>query len=340
MEVKEIMTKTEIINEIIYDMSPELTTEQLDRLKITMLVKMQDFEITEMTTLPCVAVYDNDWLLKRFLIDSIASGLKESTIKQYVDAIRRLLSATGKNYRQLTGQDITDYLAMRQYRDKISSNYKSTLNRYFFSFFQWAYRKNHLSDDIMKDVDRIKIVQKKKERLTDEEVEDIREACKTLKEKALLELMMSTGMRIGEIAALDISDVDLMRKRVSIYGEKTSQYRTGMLTTKAVKALRAYIDSRTDDNKALFVIDRKPFTRMCKGSIQTIAKCLAVRAGITRISTTVHVYRKTFASVQYRKTKNILFVSKLLGHANSNVTVQYYLVDDIEDMQHMFDVAN
>jgi len=340
VEVKEIMTKTEIINEIIYDMSPELTTEQLNRLKITMLVKMQDFEITEMTTLPALDVYDNDWLLKRFLIDGIAKGTKESTIKQYLGAVKLLFEATGKNYRQITGQDITDYLAMRQYRDKISSNYKSTLNRYFFSFFQWAYRKNHLPEDIMKDVDRIKIVQKKKERLTDEEVEDIREACQTLREKALFELMLSTGMRVGEIMALDISDVDLARKRVNIYGEKTSQYRTGMLTTKAVKALRAYIDSRTDDNKALFVKDNNLHTRLCKNSIQIIAKSLAVRAGITRISATVHVYRKTFASVQYRKSKNILYVSKLLGHANSNATVQYYLVDDIEDMQHMFDVAN
>jgi len=334
------MKKTEIINEIIYDMSPELTTEQLDRLKITMLVKMQNLEITEMTTLPCVVVYDNDWLLKRFLIDSIAAGLKESTIKQYIDAVRRLFDATGKNYRQLTGQDITDYLAMSQYQNKISIGYKATLCKYFFSFFQWAYRKEYLTRDIMRDVDRVKDVQKKKERLTDEEVEDIREACQTLKEKALLELMMSTGMRVGEISALDISDIDLIHKRASIYGEKTSQYRTGMLNTKAVKALRAYIDSRTDDNKALFVIDRKPFTRICKGSIQIITKRLAVRAGITRINTTVHVYRKTFASIQYRKTKNILFVSKLLGHANSNVTVQYYLVDDIEDMQHIFDVAN
>lgn len=334
------MTKTEIINDIIYDMSPELTKEQLDRLKFTMLVKMKDFEITEMTTLPCVEVYDNDWLLKRFLIDSIASGLKESTIKQYVDAVRRLFEATKKNYRQLTGQDITDYLAAKQCYGKIGINYKSTLNRYFFSFFGWAYRKRHIPEEIMRDVDRVKPVQKKKERLTDEEVEDLREACKTLGEKALLELMLSTGMRVGEIVALNISDIDLNRKRLIIYGEKTSQYRTGMLTTKATKALRAYIASRTDDNKALFVTSRKPNNRLGKNSIQNIVKRLAVRAGITRISVTVHVYRKTFASQQYRKTKNILYVSKLLGHANSNTTVQYYLVDDIDDMQHVFDVAN
>lgn len=334
------MTKNDLINDVVYEMAPELTREQADRLKITMMVKMQDYEITQMASLPMVWTYDNEWLLKRFLIDSMAKGLKHSTALNYVQAVRRLLDETGKNYRQLTGQDITDYLALKQYRDKISINYKATLSRYYTSFFRWAYKKHHIEEDITRDVDSVRSIKKKKERLTDEEIEDIREACQTLKERAVFELMMSTGMRVGEIAALNISDLDLQQKRVNIYGEKTSQYRTGMLSTKAVKALKAYLDSRGDNMEPLFIVDRKPYSRISNTAIERIAKEIAERAGIKRIRATVHVYRKTFASIMYRKTKNILFVSKLLGHASTEITVNYYLVDDLDDMQYMYNMAN
>ena len=334
------MTKTDIINEVVYEMSNELTREQQDRLKITFLVKMHDFDITEMRLLPAMDVHDNEWILKRYVIDSLAADRKESTVKAYVGAVRELFRETGKHYSQMTSQDITDFLAIKQHRDKISQNYKSTLYRYFSAFFGWAYDNEHIKSNIMSKVPHVKQTQKKKERLTDEEIEDIRDACQTLKEKALVELLLSTGMRVGEVSALNLSDLDLQNKRVSIYGEKTNRYRTGMLTTKSVKALRKYINSREYCTDALFICDRKPYNRLNNGSIEKMVKDIAKRAGITRIPVTVHVYRKTFASIMYKKTKDVLMVSKLLGHAKTDMTVQYYLIDDIEDMQYRYNAVN
>lgn len=335
------MTKTDIINEVVYEMSTELNREQLDRLKITFLVKMHDYEVSQMHVLPAVAMqHDNEWLLKRYVIDSLAADRKESTVRAYVGAVKELLGETGKHYSQITSQDITDFLAVKQHRDKIGQNYKATLYRYFSSFFKWAYCNEHIKEDVMNKVAKVKSIQKKKERLTEEEIEDIRDACRTLKEKALTELLLSTGMRVGEVAALNLSDLDLQHKRVTIYGEKTNQYRTGMLTTKAVKALREYAASRPCCTDALFVSDRKPYGRMQSSSIEKLVKELAGRAGITRIPVTVHVFRKTFASIMYRKTKDVLLVSKLLGHAKTDMTVQYYLIDDLEDMQYRYNAVN
>ena len=192
----------------------------------------------------------------------------------------------------------------------------------------------------MCDVDRVRAVQKKKDRLSDEEIEDIREVCQTLKEKAIFELLISTGMRVGELVNLNVSDVDFQHKRITIFGEKTNRYRTGMLTTKAIKALKAYIGSKPEQMDALFTGDRKPYKRLQNGAIEKIAKEIGVRAGITRITTTVHVYRKTFASMQYKKTKDILLVSKLMGHSKTDMTVQYYLIDDIDDMQYRYNAVN
>ena len=120
------MDKNMLINDVVYEMAPNLTREQLDRLKITLLVKMQDCEISEMQYLPAVSTHDNDWIINRFRIDSIAKGMAESTLGQYVIAVRNLFKEIGKHYREITGQDVTDYLAVKQYRDKISVNYKVT----------------------------------------------------------------------------------------------------------------------------------------------------------------------------------------------------------------------
>ena len=329
------MTKTDLINDIAFEMNDILTPEQIDKVKIVFLVKMQDYDISAVRQLPMVEEHDNEWLMKRYWIDSVAAGLSESTIRGYIGRIKEFFDYAGKNYKYVTAQDITDFLAIKAYRDHISQNYKSTIYRYLSTFFSWAYRNEHITKNVADGVDKVKQIQAQKKRLTDEEIEDIRDVLAAPKEKALFELMLCTGMRVGEIAHLNISDLDLIHKTVTIWGEKSNKYRTGMLPPKAVKALKNYIGNRPGTDP-VFLADRAPYNRMREYGIEKLVKEMAVCGGGTRLTATVHIYRKTFASVLYRKTGDVMLVSRLLGHSNPEITVKYYLVDDIEEMQNKY----
>lgn len=326
-----MLTKNDVINEVVCEMTEELNRVGIEKLKTVLIVKLHNFELVSSQTLPSVELRDNEWILQRYSIDLMASGRENSTIKQYVTIIRKFFHETGLNYTNTTGQHIMDYLAIKQYKYKISQSYKCVLLSYLSAFFAWAYRKHHIEIDIMRDVDKIKRPKKKKERLSDDEVARCKiVAKKDKRESALLELMLSTGMRVGEIVNLDIEHIDFQNRNVYIYGEKSNEERIGFLTPDCKAALIEYIGNRTSGP---VFIGKRGRRRISKNLVEDISKNIAMKAGCA-ISATVHSYRKTFASITYRKTGDILLVSKLLGHASTDVTVKYYLVDDIEVMKH------
>lgn len=334
------MTKNDLINDVIAGLSISMNQEQVDMVKAIFIVKMQGYEIHEINTLPSTEVVDNDYILKRFTIDMLAKGLKESSIKAYLNIIRPFIDHTGISFTDVTAQHITDYLAVKKVSKNIhgrknTQSYIAGICRALFIFFQWAYRKHHISQDIMRDVDRIKGKQKKKERITPEEMEACREVLKDNRERALLELMLATGMRVGEIAKLKIEDIDLLQRKVSIHGEKSENAdREGYLSIKARNAIHKYIGDRSSGY--VFRPLRNVLSDDCpisNGSIEGIAKAIGARAGAHCV-TTVHVYRKTFASETYRRTGDIKMVSILLGHASTTITEKYYLIDDLKDIEY------
>lgn len=334
------MTKNDLINDVAAGLMMTLSQEQVDIVKAIFIVKMQGYEIHEVNYLPSTEVADNDFILKRFSIDMLAKGIKESSIKAYLNIIRPFLDSAGINFTDITAQHVTDYLAVKKVTqnangEKNSQSYLAGICRVMFIFFGWAYKKHHIHEDIMRDVDRIKTKQKKKDRITPEEMETCRELLKDNREKALFELMLSTGMRVGEITKLKIEDIDFVNRKVSIHGEKTdSADREGYLSIKARNAIMKYIGSRTTG--FVFRPTRNILSddvAVSNGTIEEIAKKIGARAGV-HCKTTVHIYRKTFASETYRRTGNIKLVSILLGHASTAITEKYYLIDDMKDIEY------
>lgn len=195
------------------------------------------------------------------------------------------------------------------------------------SFFAWAYRKKHIDDDVSRDIDKIRQPQKRKERLSDEEIARASLSLgHDLRLNALFELMLAAGPRVGEIVNLNIDNLDFAHKEIHIWGEKISQWRTCFMTERCKQALQQYIGDRTEG--AVF-IGLRGRGRMCNKSIEDMVKEIAM-AGGCKFSATVHSFRKTFASREYRRTKDVLFVSKRLGHSSTDVTIKYYICDDIE----------
>lgn len=334
------MTKNDIINDVVSSLVFTLDKDKLELVKSTFIVKMQGYEIHEICTLPSTEVHDNEFIFKRFMIDMLAKGLKQSSIVNYMNLIKPFFDTVGKNYSEISSQDVTDYIAIRKIKPgsngkMCSQTYIANINRVLFIFFEWAYRKHHINVDIMRDVDRIRPKQKRKERLSIEEMEACRDNVKNDREKAFLELMLSTGMRVGEIAKLKVEDIDFQKRRIHIQEGKTDNAeRDVYLTIKARNALHRYLGDRCRGFvfiRSRSAIDqKKPITT---GTLNELAKAIGKRAGC-HCATTVHVYRKTFASMEYQRTKDVKYVSILLGHSSTEVTERYYLVDDLKQIEY------
>ena len=321
------MTKTELINDVVYEMTGYLTQDGIDRLKTVITVKLVNVQLTAAETLPSTEVYDNEWIMKRYIIDLTAIGRKKGTIELYLTIMKKFFLETGLNYYTCTGQDVMDYIALRIYRDKISKGYAATIQKYMSAFFGWAYRKKHITEDISIDIDKIRQPKKQKQRLSEEEIARASLSISgDLRLNALLELMLSAGPRVGEIVGLKIENLDFERKEIHIWGEKTSLWRTCFMNERCKQALQKYIGGRKEGP---VFIGKRGKGGMCDKSIEDMIKKIATAAGC-KFHVTVHTFRKTFASREYRRTKDILFVSKRLGHASTDVTINYYICDDIE----------
>lgn len=335
------MTKNEIINNIVSSLVMTLTVDQLEIVKSMFIVKMQGYEIHELCTLPSVEVKDNEFIIKRFTVDMLAKGLKQNTIKSYLQYLKPFFDYTGLNYQAVTSQDIIDYLAIKRVSKNKkgqlnSQNYLCNISKILFIFFGWAFKKHHIENDIMGEIERIKPKQKKKERLSVEEMESCRDAVRNIRERALLELMLSTGMRVGEIAALKIEHIDFTKRVIHIPNGKTDNAeRDVYLTVRARNSIKKYLDGRVEGyvfRPSKNYIDG--FTELGTGTIEKWAKDIGKRAGC-HCPTTVHVFRKTFASEEYKRTGNIKYISIVLGHSSTAVTEKFYLIDDMSDIEHM-----
>lgn len=265
----------------------------------------------------------NDERLKNFIVAKRLEGCSEKTLKFYEFNIKKLFSYVDKNVIEITTQDLRDYLIKYKEERQVSNVTLDNMRCVLQSFFNYLYDEGLMEKNPTGALKKIKSDQIIKNPFTEEELEILRENCRDIREKAIFEVLYSSGMRVGELTLLNIKDIDFINNKAIIFG-KGAKEREAYFTVKARILIQDYLKTRKDDNEALFVGMRAPHKRLQISAYQKILHDLGERAGI---HCHPHKFRRTCATALLNKGMPVEEISKLLGHTKLETTMGYCQVN-------------
>ena len=257
--------------------------------------------------------------LQEFLDVKALEGCSKATIENYKFNLNKFLLGVGKDPTEIATQDIRKYLADYKRERGVSNTTLDNMRRVFQSFFTWMHREGYIIKDPCAAVNKIRADKIIKNPYSDEEMELMREAAKNLREKAIIEVLYSTGMRIGELEKLNKDDIDFINGKAIVFG-KGAKEREVYFNVKAQLALKKYLENRNDTNEALFVGLQSPYNRLKVSTYEKILRELGGRCGV---HCHPHRFRRTCATILLNKGMPIQEVSKVLGHAKLETTLIY-----------------
>ena len=309
-----------LILDIVTGMSGCLNKEQTDKLKVVLSQCLKNYDIVEKTTeiaLPYQS--QNTELLKRYFAWKSTEGMSVKSLKSYKFIVDKALNEIQKPISEITEDDLFMYLSMLKYNGA-KDTYLRNVRNYLSALFNWLFSKKLIANNPMNGISPIKIDKTIKEAFSSVELEKLRRATKTTRDLAIVELLYASGMRVSEMEALNRSDIDLVNKAVKVYG-KGGKERWVYINDTAAYYVDAYLRSRTDNDFALFVGLRKPYTRLDVSAIQRMLRELGKRTGIKKVHP--HRFRRTLATDLLRKGMTIEEVSMILGHEKIDTTMGY-----------------
>lgn len=260
-------------------------------------------------------------IINQFVASKRLEGLSENTLKQYCRAINHLIEKIGKHLRDINTNDIRFYLAMYQE----SGACKATVDnerRYFSSFFTWLTDEDYIVKNPMSKIKRIKQETKVKKAFSDNDIERLRLSCKSKRSRALLEFLLSTGCRVGEVVNLSLKDVNFQKQECIVYG-KGGKERVVYISDRCMFYLNAYLQSRKHNGIYLFTNNR--CGNLSKSSIQGILKRIGECSGVDNVHP--HRFRRTFATNALNKGMPIQHIQCLMGHTKIETTLIYCNID-------------
>lgn len=302
---------------IINDMSDVLNAAQLRKLQEVLLQRLSENEAMEKPA-------SNSEYLEMFLNAKKIEGCSDRTIKYYRDTIARMIEKVDSPIRKITTEDMRAYLSDYQNMNHCGKATVDNIRRNISSFFSWLEEENYILKSPMRRIHKIKTNQKVKEVISDEEIERLRDTCSCRRDLAIIDLLYSTGIRVGELVNLNVSDVDFEARECVVFG-KGGKERKVYFDAKAKLHLKNYLDSRTDDNPALFVTMDAPYDRLKISGVEIRVRKLGRSLGISKVHP--HKFRRTMATRAIDKGMPIEQVQKLLGHSQIDTTMQYAMVN-------------
>ena len=317
--------KDQLITEITRQMVPYLDNAQLEQLQEVLHHALWGVHVTaDEGSVQQPDRESNDELLEMFLSAKRVEGCSEKTLRYYDTSIRRLLAAVDCHVTHMQTDDLRTYLSDYQQQTQCSKANIDNIRRIMSSFFTWLEDENYILKSPVRRIHKIRSNKTVKETYTDEALETMRDQCGCLRDLAMIDILASTGMRVGELVHLNRDDIDFENRECVVFG-KGSKERPVYFDARTKIHLKNYLDSRTDDNPALFVSLLSPYKRLEISGIEVRLRKLGRRLGINKVHP--HKFRRTLATRAIDKGMPIEQVQQLLGHAKIDTTMQYAMVN-------------
>lgn len=313
-----------LIAQIKQNMLDQLNNAQMQKLSEVLEHCLYNVEIIQHKEVANKITKTNEELLTIFLSAKRVEGCSEKTLRYYKASIAKMFSLLHKHSLQITTDDLRQYLADYQKINQCSKTNIDNIRRILSSFFSWLEDENYIIKSPVRRIHKIKTNKTVKETYTDEALEILRDRCNCLRDLAIIDLLASTGMRVGELVRLNIEDIDFENRECIVFG-KGSKERPVYFDARTKIHLKNYILSRKDNNPALFVSLLKPYNRLEISGVEIRLRKLGRKLHINKVHP--HKFRRTLATKAIDKDMPIEQVQRLLGHAKIDTTMEYAMVN-------------
>ncbi|MGN8629948.1 site-specific tyrosine recombinase/integron integrase [Lactobacillus amylovorus] len=303
--------------EIINDMADVLNAAQLKRLQEVLLKRLVKDE-------PEKKKISNQEYLTKFLEAKKIEGCSERTIKYYKVTVEQLLRKVLNPIRKVTTEQMREYLVDYQKINNCGRTTIDNVRRNISSFFSWLEEEDYILKSPMRRIHKIRAEKLVKNVITDEDIERLRDGCDCLRDVAMIDLLYSTGIRVGELVRLNRSDINFSERECVVFGKGDKERRV-YFDAKSKIHLINYLKSRTDDNPALFVSLDRPYSRLKISGVEIRLRQLGRKLNLDRVHP--HKFRRSMATRAIDKGMPIEQVQKILGHSQIDTTMQYAIVN-------------
>ena len=315
--------KEKLILEISNAMTDILSVEQLAKLNGVLLKTISKYTVSMGEQQAPSLATSNDTLLKAFLSAKQVEGCSQPTIRYYRNTIKQLADNMPKRFTDYTTEDIRAYLAVFQQKHNASKVTVDNVRRIFSSFFSWLEEEDFILKNPVRRIHKVKTGTQVREVLSDESLESIRDTCTRSRDLAMVDLLASTGMRVGELVKLNREDINFTERECVVFGKGNKQ-RIVYFNARAKIHLQQYLNERSDQNEALFVSLNNPQKRLQISGVEVRLRKIGREANVPRVHP--HKFRRTLATMAIDKGMPVEQVQKLLGHVKIDTTMHYAMV--------------
>ncbi len=315
--------KQQFINQVVQGMLSSLNNAQIKKLQEVLIRAVSEIEITKSEGNSDAEKVSNESLLNDFLAAKRVEGCSEKSLRYYQTTISAMLTEVDKLVPEIDTNDLRSYLTEYQKKKGAGRVTIDNIRRILSSFFAWLEDEDYILKSPVRRIHKVKSASIVKENYSDEDLERMRDNCTSSRDLALIDILVSTGMRIGELVLLNREDINFAERECVVFG-KGDKERMVYFDARTKIHLQGYLNERTDDDPALFVSLKAPHSRMTIGGIEARLRSLGKRLEIPKVYP--HKFRRTLATMAIDKGMPIEQLQRLLGHQRIDTTLQYAMV--------------